>query len=90
MEWNIVGEGDVVVKSGDCADSRTCVSLNNTLTIAYVHPEDRGSYSCSAYNPQGNTTREVHLEVKVKPDEDRFLLQFPLLLILKSSPLELT
>ena len=65
VQWNVVGGVDGV-GGGECADSRTCVSPNNTLTIAYVHPEDRGRYSCSAYNSQGNTTREVHLEVKVE------------------------
>ena len=65
VEWNLVGHSLPVV-AGECADSRACVSHNNTLTISYVHPEDRGLYSCSAYNSQGNTTREVHLEVKVR------------------------
>ena len=64
VQWNVVGE-TVGLVSGECSDSRTCVSHNNTLSIAFVHPEDRGLYSCSASNSQGNTTREVHLEVKV-------------------------
>ena len=64
VQWNVVGEAGGI-GGGECADPRTCVSHNNTLTISYVHPEDRGLYSCSASNSQGNTTREVHLEVKV-------------------------
>ena len=35
------------------------------MTLSYVHPEERGVYTCLAYNNQGNDSREVHLEVKV-------------------------
>ena len=66
IRWSLPGDGQEV-RPGSCAPDqpRACVSLSGSMTLSYVHPEERGVYTCLAYNNQGNDSREVHLEVKV-------------------------
>ena len=49
------------MRPGSCAPDqpRACVSLTGSLTVSYVHPEERGVYTCMAYNNQGNTSRDL-------------------------------
>ena len=66
IRWSLPGD-DQEVRPGSCAPGqpRACVTTSGSMTLSYVHPEERGVYTCLAYNNQGNDSREVHLEVKV-------------------------
>ena len=48
----------------ECFEERHCVR-EGKLSLGFLHPEDAGGYSCAAKNKHGNSSRKVHLEVKV-------------------------
>ena len=45
---------------------RVCVATDGSLGLAYVHPLDRGLYTCLASNTAGTAARSLTLEVKVR------------------------
>ena len=45
---------------------RVCVATDGSLGLAYVHPRDRGLYTCLASNTAGTAARSLTLEVKVR------------------------
>ena len=42
------------------------MDTDGKLGLAYVHPRDRGLYSCLATNTAGTASRSLQLEVKVR------------------------
>ena len=76
VEWELPGtrfRSPVSVSPGSCGHGqhrRACVDSSGALTLSYVHPEDRGHYTCRAGNELGNFSRSVQLEVKVSCDNN--------------------
>ena len=66
MMW-MLANGSETLLPGTCdqGDARACVDMLGDLRLSYVHPEDRGIYTCTASNTNGNFSRLVELEVKV-------------------------
>jgi len=61
LEWELTD--GTVLREGECS-GRVCIA-EGVLTISYLHPEDRGQYTCKAEDNQGQDTRTVNLDVKM-------------------------
>ena len=64
--WTLAnGSNPLLPGTCDHGQGRACVDISGDLRLSYVHPEDRGLYTCTALNTNGNFSRSVELEVKV-------------------------
>ena len=52
-----------MLSDGEYSRERHCVQEGNCPFS--LHPEDSGGNSCAAENKHGNSSRKVHLEIKV-------------------------